>query len=151
MTIAAGDLTLQDHGAARLDRAALSCLSDLRALADAMPQAQAGVRLHGVTGLPPFTAPDGPLGRIAAATLGAGSRPVRAILFDKTADRNWSLAWHQDRTIAVRARIETPGFGPWTIKAGMTHVAPPVELLAGMMTVRVHLDDVPEDNAPLLV
>ena len=151
MTIAAGDLTLKKHGAARLDRAALSCLGDLRALSDAMPQERAGVRLHGVTGLWRWLEADGALGSIATAILGVGSRPVRAILFDKTADRNWSLGWHQDRTIAVRERIETSGFGPWTIKAGILHVAPPAELLAGMLTMRIHLDDVPDDNAPLLV
>jgi ectoine hydroxylase-related dioxygenase (phytanoyl-CoA dioxygenase family) len=33
----------------------------------------------------------------------------------------------------------------------MIHVAPPFDLLAGMVTVRVHLDAVPETNAPLLV
>jgi len=147
VTIAAGDLTLEEHGAVRHDRAALSFLPDLRALADTMPQEQAGVRLYGAAGLTRWTGPDGVLGRIAAATLGTGSRPVRAILFDKTAGRNWSLAWHQDRTIAVRERIETPGFGPWTIKAGVPHVAPPMALLAGMLTMRVHLDDVSEDNA----
>ncbi|WP_454885666.1 phytanoyl-CoA dioxygenase family protein [Sphingomonas oryzagri] len=135
----------------RLDRAALSCLGDLRMLGDAMPQDQAGVRLHGVDGLARCAAGEGILGCIAAATLGTDSRPVRAILFDKTAGRNWSLGWHQDRTIAVRERIETPGFGPWTIKAGMSHVAPPPAFQAGMLTMRVHLDDVPDDNAPLLV
>ncbi len=43
------------------------------------------------------------------------------------------------------------GFGPWTIKRGMNHVAPPADLLAQMVTLRVHLDDVPETNAPLLI
>ncbi len=33
----------------------------------------------------------------------------------------------------------------------MVHVEPPFELLAGMVTVRVHLDAVPFTNAPLLV
>jgi ectoine hydroxylase-related dioxygenase (phytanoyl-CoA dioxygenase family) len=76
---------------------------------------------------------------------------VRAILFDKTAETNWSLAWHQDRTICVRERIEVEGFGPWSIKAGLYHVAPPFDLLARMVTLRVHLDDVPATNAPLLI
>lgn len=44
-----------------------------------------------------------------------------------------------------------PGFGPWTIKSGMHHVAPPFALLARMITLRVHLDDVTPDNAPLLI
>lgn len=43
------------------------------------------------------------------------------------------------------------GFGPWSVKSGMVHVEPPFDLLAGMVTVRVHLDAVPKTNAPLLV
>ena len=39
-----------------------------------------------------------------AGLLGNGMRPVRSILFDKTADANWPVAWHQDLTIAVRGR-----------------------------------------------
>lgn len=31
------------------------------------------------------------------------------------------------------------------------HVAPPFALLARLITLRVHLDDVPAENAPLLV
>ncbi|PZU47774.1 MAG: phytanoyl-CoA dioxygenase [Sphingomonas sp.] len=83
--------------------------------------------------------------------LGSDCRPVRAILFDKSEQANWALGWHQDRTICVRERRGVPGFGPWTIKSGLLHVAPPFDLLAGMLTLRVHLDDVPADNAPLLI
>jgi hypothetical protein len=91
------------------------------------------------------------IGAVARRHLGAGARPVRAILFDKNAEVNWGLAWHQDRTIAVRRRVEVPGFGPWTVKAGMVHVAPPFSLLARMITVRIHLDPVDAANAPLLI
>lgn len=51
----------------------------------------------------------------------------------------------------MHERADVPGFGPWTIKSGLLHVAPPPELLATMLTMRVHLDDVSEDNAPLLI
>lgn len=93
----------------------------------------------------------GPVGAVAAAVIGETARPVRAILFDKTPDANWSLGWHQDRVIAVRERVEMEGFGPWTRKHGALHVAPPFTLLERMLTLRVHLDPVPETNAPLLV
>jgi ectoine hydroxylase-related dioxygenase (phytanoyl-CoA dioxygenase family) len=33
----------------------------------------------------------------------------------------------------------------------MHHVAPPFDVLARMVTVRVHLDNVPATNAPLLI
>lgn len=94
---------------------------------------------------------DGALGRIARTLIGKAARPVRVMLFDKTPETNWSVAWHQDRTIAVRARIEVEGFGPWSVKDGIVHVEPPVEILDGMVTLRLHLDDCGEDNGPLKV
>src|SRR5881628_3375981 len=32
--------------------------------------------------------------------------PVRALYFDKSSDTNWLVPWHQDLTLAVRARAE---------------------------------------------
>lgn len=144
-------LNLADHGAQLFAGATLADLPDIRAAIAHLPPDQAGLRLHGVTALQPWLAPTGTIGAIAGAALGAKARPVRAILFDKSAATNWSLGWHQDRTICVRERIEVPGFGPWSIKAGLHHVAPPIALLARMVTLRVHLDDVPATNAPLLI
>jgi hypothetical protein len=94
---------------------------------------------------------DGPVGRIVRSILGRESNPVRAILFDKTGEANWALGWHQDRTIAVRQRGESAGFDRWTMKSGAIHVEPPFDLIERMLTVRVHLDPVPMDNAPLLI
>jgi hypothetical protein len=93
----------------------------------------------------------GSLHKIAKAKLGGEARPVRAVLFDKKPGSNWALGWHQDRTIAVSARIETDGFGPWSTKTGILHVEPPFEYIENMVTLRAHLDDCGEDNAPLLV
>jgi hypothetical protein len=45
--------------------------------------------------------------------------------------------------MAVAERLEVDGFGPWTVKNGFVHVAPPFDLLAGMVTLRIHLDPVP--------
>lgn len=77
--------------------------------------------------------------------------PVRAIYFDKSCESNWLVSWHQDLTLAVRARAEVPGFGPWSTKEGIPHVQPPVELLQQMLTVRLHLDDADESNGALRV
>lgn len=93
----------------------------------------------------------GAVGRIAAALVGENARPVRAVLFDKTQAANWIVAWHQDRTIAVRERHEVAGYGPWSLKDGCPHVAPPIEVLAGMATLRLHLDSCDVENAPLKV
>lgn len=94
----------------------------------ALPADRAGIRLHGVERLTELLSPSAEIGAVATAMLGEGARAVRVILFDKSADANWSLAWHQDRTIVVRDRIAVPGYGPWTIKAGLQHVAPPFTL-----------------------
>jgi hypothetical protein len=83
--------------------------------------------------------------------VGLESRPVRGILFDKTPDANWLVPWHQDLSIAVKRRIEVPGFGPWSVKAGVCHVQPPVDVLENMITVRLHLDDCGPKNGPLRV
>src|SRR5829696_5679931 len=72
--------------------------------------------------------------------LGSSARVVRAIYFDKHKDANWKVTWHQDLTIAVREKVEVDVFGAWSIKAGITHVQPPMSVLDNMLTVRVHLD-----------
>jgi hypothetical protein len=76
---------------------------------------------------------------------------VRAILFDKNDQANWTVPWHQDRSIAVKERLDAPGFGPWSTKAGVVHVQPPVEILRQMLTLRFHLDPCPATNGPLRV
>ncbi|TNE39954.1 MAG: phytanoyl-CoA dioxygenase [Sphingomonadales bacterium] len=126
-------------------------LIELRTLAERLPQNHAGLRLHGIEDLGCYLSAQGPIGQVATAIIGPDATAVRAILFDKTDRTNWSLAWHQDRTICVKRKVKTEGFGPWTIKQGILHVAPPFEVLAHMVTLRVHLDDVPATNAPLLI
>ncbi len=138
-------LSLNADGAAHLAGAAAPFLDALLALAARQPAGRAGIRLHDVQGLAALLGPD------MLGALAPGMRPVRAILFDKSPGANWALGWHQDRTIAVRARREVPGFGPWSRKRGLLHVEPPFALIAAMRTMRVHLDPVPEDNAPLLI
>ena len=77
--------------------------------------------------------------------------PVRAIFFDKSPGANWLVSWHQDLTLALRERVDVPGFGPWSVKDGVPHVQPPVGCLEEMLTVRVHLDDADEANGALRV
>ena len=151
---ASGDdrMTLWRDGAERR-RAALS-EALRRGIAEAIshvPADRAGARLHGIAALARCLSAGGAVGALAASVLGPRAKPVRALLLDKSAAANWSVRWHQDRTIAVRKRIATAGFGPWSTKAGIPHVAPPFDMLAAMVTLRVHLDDVDASNAPLLV
>ncbi|WP_126173760.1 phytanoyl-CoA dioxygenase family protein [Altericroceibacterium xinjiangense] len=139
------------YGAQLFKGALKPCMGELLTAVEHVPIDEAGVRLHGIEALRPLLASEGCLGAVAATVLGAGAKPVRAILFNKSSETNWSLAWHQDRTICVKEKREVPGFGPWTVKSGMIHVAPPFDLLTRMVTLRAHLDDVPVSNAPLLI
>jgi hypothetical protein len=82
---------------------------------------------------------------------GPKAKPVRGIYFDKTPEANWSVSWHQDLSIAVRGQEDVDGFGGWSVKAGVPHVQPPVEILATMLTIRLHLDDTDEQNGALRV
>ncbi len=83
--------------------------------------------------------------------LGPGSFAVRGLLFDKTAGANWGVPWHQDLTIAVKARVGAEGYGPWNVKGGIPHVRPPIAVVESMLTVRVHLDDCDPGRGPLRV
>lgn len=144
-------LTFEANGAQRFRGVLKPCMGALEAALSALPADGAGLRIHGLDALAPLLEPEGCIGAVAASVLGPAAPPVRAILFNKTPATNWALGWHQDRTICVKERRDVAGFGPWTIKRGLYHVAPPFALLERMVTLRAHLDNVPEDNAPLLV
>ena len=77
--------------------------------------------------------------------------PVRSIIFDKTPDANWLVPWHQDMSIAVANKREVQGYGPWSIKDGVPHVQPPLDVLDAMVTLRFHLDGCDESNGTLRV
>lgn len=148
-TLDPAELDLTAHGAALHRGAAKATLPMLEAVLARLPTDRPGLRLIGVPGLAELLE----TGALAACVRAAvpDARPVRAILFDKTAATNWSLAWHQDWTIAVRARHDVPGYGPWTRKEDIQHVEPPFAIIEDMRTIRIHLDPVPADNAPLLI
>jgi hypothetical protein len=145
------DFTLERDGAQFVAEAiGKDDLRDLSANSGDMLRGAAGQRIFGDPTVRRICGPEGAVGCLVRQAL-PGSRPVRAVLFDKSTENNWAVAWHQDRTIAVRSRVESEGFGPWSSKAGVAHVEPPFAILAGMVTLRLHLDDCGPDNAPLIV
>lgn len=91
------------------------------------------------------------LAQVAEEILGENTNPVRAILFDKTPETNWSVPWHQDTNILARNKVEHEGFGPYTMKEGVLHVVPPPRVLEQMVTLRLHLDACGTENGPLWV
>jgi ectoine hydroxylase-related dioxygenase (phytanoyl-CoA dioxygenase family) len=130
--------------------------SECRELLEQMPPTGTGVRggrRLRIVGMPAIDriAARSPLADIASEFLGRPAFPVRAIYFDKTAQANWKVAWHQDLTVAVRERVDVPGFGPWSVKDGIAHVQPPVDVLERMVTLRLHLDDCAASHGPLRV
>lgn len=111
-------------GAVKFSGVLVDALAKLENAVAGLPSESAGIRLQAIEPLQEMLAADGFLGAIPAKFLGSTAKPVRAVLFNKTAKTNWSLAWHQDRTICVKAKKEVKGFGPWTVKQGLVHVAP---------------------------
>lgn len=91
------------------------------------------------------------LSRLVSTALGPNALLVRGLFFDKSPNSNWGIFWHQDLSIAVRRREQVDGFRPSSVKAGIPHVQPPPEILDGMLTVRLHLDDCFEANGALRV
>ena len=93
----------------------------------------------------------GSLGRYLWALLGRDLVAVKATMFDKATRANWRVQWHQDRAIAIRERMDVPGYGPWSTKSGTLHVEPPLRVLEQMIAVRVYLDACGAENGPLRV
>jgi len=77
---------------------------------------------------------------------------VRVLFFDKPPGESWALPWHKDLAIAVKDnRIPSTHFDRPTTKYGVPHVEAPAWLLEQMLTVRLHLDEVTDENGPLRV
>jgi ectoine hydroxylase-related dioxygenase (phytanoyl-CoA dioxygenase family) len=88
---------------------------------------------------------------IAESILEGSALPFRATLFDKSPTANWLVVWHQDTALPLRARCETPGWGPWSVKKGVTYAHAPASALSQILALRVHLDDSNPENGPLRV
>jgi ectoine hydroxylase-related dioxygenase (phytanoyl-CoA dioxygenase family) len=143
---------LTNHGAERcpgiLSEATIGLLQDV---CDQHIGAKPGIRLYQSAAISDVLCKSSKVSALAQRFLGDSVRPVHAVMFDKSRDTNWALGWHQDRTISVRERIDVAGYGPWTVKAGSVHVEPPFDVIRQMITLRLHLDDVDQDNAPLQI
>ncbi|HTS10912.1 MAG TPA: phytanoyl-CoA dioxygenase family protein [Candidatus Limnocylindrales bacterium] len=88
---------------------------------------------------------------IARRVLGSHAFPFRATLFDKSPLSNWLVAWHQDTALPLREKREAPGWGPWSVKEGVTYSRAPALALGQVLALRIHLDDSAAGNGPLRV
>lgn len=93
-----------------------------------------------------------PMMPLLRAVLGREFGLVRALFFDKPPERTWNLPWHKDTSIAVKDNtVKSRTFSRPTIKANIPHVIACDSVLHQMLTLRIHLDDVTDENGPLRV
>jgi ectoine hydroxylase-related dioxygenase (phytanoyl-CoA dioxygenase family) len=129
-----------------------SCLELQHDVDKLLEESPAGVRglaakVHGIGDL----AQSASVRSLVDPVLGANAQLVRSILFNKSDETNWQVAWHQDLAIAVTEKVEVEGYSSWSVKEGVPHVHPPEEILQQMLTVRLHLDAADETNGALWV
>jgi ectoine hydroxylase-related dioxygenase (phytanoyl-CoA dioxygenase family) len=88
---------------------------------------------------------------MARAILGDGAIPFHATVFEKSPVSNWLVVWHQDTALPLRERQDRQGWGPWSVKDGVTYAHAPANALSHVLALRVHLDDSTLENGPLRV
>ncbi|MEM6474000.1 MAG: phytanoyl-CoA dioxygenase family protein [Planctomycetota bacterium] len=77
---------------------------------------------------------------------------VRVLFFDKPPEQSWNLGWHKDKAIAVKDnRLASAFVSRPSLKAGVPHLIAGDEILLRMLTLRIHLDEVTDENGPLMV
>lgn len=89
--------------------------------------------------------------KLVRGWLGLTALPYRATLFEKSGSRNWLVVWHQDTTLPLESRFDSPGWGPWSVKEGITYAHAPSWALSRIAALRIHLDDSTPENGPLRV
>ena len=89
--------------------------------------------------------------RIAHNALRSPAVPYRATLFDKSADANWFVGWHQDVVLPVATRFVSSQWGPWSKKGGVLFARAPAWALSRVVALRIYLDPSTFDNGPLRV
>lgn len=124
----------------------------LREINELAPRrSRAGVR-HAL-GLPPVAAAarQPQMIELARGVLGPDAFPFRATLFDKSPGANWLIVWHQDTALPLREKVDSPGWGPWSVKEGIAYAHAPASTLTQVLALRVSCDDSTTDNGPLRV
>lgn len=69
-----------------------------------------------------------------------GHAAVQCTYFEKSPERNWLVALHQDLSIPVATRVDAAELRGWAEKEGELYVQAPAELLAQLIAVRVSID-----------
>jgi ectoine hydroxylase-related dioxygenase (phytanoyl-CoA dioxygenase family) len=88
---------------------------------------------------------------MAQTVLGENAFPFCATLFDKAPDSNWLVSWHQDTALPLVEKIETPGWGPWSVKDDFHYAHAPAYALNKVLALRLHFDDSTAESGLLRV
>jgi ectoine hydroxylase-related dioxygenase (phytanoyl-CoA dioxygenase family) len=96
-------------------------------------------------------ASDARLVKIARLELSADAVPFRATLFEKSAQTNWLIPWHQDTALPLTAKFDSAGWTAWSQKEGRLYAHAPAWALSRVIALRIHLDASTADNGPLRV
>ena len=97
--------------------------------ASAFRRSRAGARHLISTSFVLELARDTRLQAIASAALRCEAIPFRVTLFDKSHESNWSVGWHQDTALPLQTKFDAPGWGPWSVKAGILYAHAPAPCL----------------------
>jgi Phytanoyl-CoA dioxygenase (PhyH) len=76
---------------------------------------------------------------------------VQCTIFDKSPQKNWLVALHQDLSIPVAGYIDSPECSGWSEKEASIYVQPPASVLESLVGVRVHIDACPAESGALRV
>lgn len=88
---------------------------------------------------------------IAESIFGKPLVPFKATLFEKTGKANWLVAWHQDTALPLEKNVEGDGWGPSSVKEGVTFVHAPTWAVSKILALRIQLDASTNTNGPLRV
>jgi ectoine hydroxylase-related dioxygenase (phytanoyl-CoA dioxygenase family) len=76
---------------------------------------------------------------------------AQCTLFEKTPQRNWLVAWHQDLSIPVAYQVHDPAVTGWSRKEGVLYAQPTSSLVSQLLAVRLQLDDCTNGDGALHV
>ncbi len=99
----------------------------------------------------PLLAQDIQRHRDLSAIIPASFIAVQCTYFEKSVAHNWLVAPHQDLSIPVAEHVNDAALSGWSEKEGVLHVHAPIEFLAQLVAVRLHIDNCGVDDGPLRV
>lgn len=78
-------------------------------------------------------------------------QPIQCTYFEKTAQRNWLVTWHQDLSIPLKGRNQHNGWPGLSCKQGQWFAQAPASYLEQCLALRLHLDRCGETDGALRV